>query len=357
MPSSRCTRTTVRGQPGARGQGHARVVAPRRGVQLSGDGLASRLLYAAAGRADVRAGAPTTRPWWPRCGSAARRGARPRRCARSPRGLGREHGRARDGHAAPLDHEAARRDARRELVDDIAAARGRRPAFEGGQAAPPRAARRRRRRLPRSRPRRARPATRSNPTLDAGLPTPTPAARPEPNALEHDEAEPTDSGGSAPRDADGATRPGFQYDVSQTQDDSISPLTSPSAEEARRASQARWYAARRLPRTTRTPAERRVRRAGRRRAPPRPGHAPTRKRAGAVPPPWREARRGGRGRGACRGGGGCAVCRRARDRRRCKLGAAGTRLGGSEAGVAGRAHRVCAEAEPRRRRAWAPPRQ
>ena len=39
-----------------------------------------------------------------------------------------------------------------------------------------------------------------------------------------------------------ATAPGFQYDVSQTQDDSISPLTSPSAEEARRASQARWYA-------------------------------------------------------------------------------------------------------------------
>ena len=140
------------------------------------------------------------------------------------------------------------RDARRELVDGIAAARGAAAdAFEGGQAA-----------LAAGRAALAAVASRAPvfaapasgdalepDALDAVLPTPTPAARPEPHALEpYDEAEPTDSGGSSPQsDADGATRPGgFQYDVSQTQDDSISPLTSPSAEEARRASQARWYA-------------------------------------------------------------------------------------------------------------------
>ena len=140
------------------------------------------------------------------------------------------------------------RDARRELVDGIAAARGAAAdAFEGGQAAL--AAGRAALAAVASRgPVLAAPASGDAlepDALDAVLPTPTPAARPEPNALEpYDEAEPTDSGGSSPQsDADGATRPGgFQYDVSQTQDDSISPLTSPSAEEARRASQARWYA-------------------------------------------------------------------------------------------------------------------
>ena len=140
------------------------------------------------------------------------------------------------------------RDARRELVDGIAAARGAAAdAFEGGQAAL--AAGRAALAAVASRgPGLAAPASGDAlepDALDAVLPTPTPAARPEPNALEpYDEAEPTDSGGSSPQsDADGATRPGgFQYDVSQTQDDSISPLTSPSAEEARRASQARWYA-------------------------------------------------------------------------------------------------------------------
>ena len=140
------------------------------------------------------------------------------------------------------------RDARRELVDGIAAARGAAAdAFEGGQAAL--AAGRAALAAVASRgPVFAAPASGDaleSDALDAVLPTPTPAARPEPNALEpYDEAEPTDSGGSSPQsDADGATRPGgFQYDVSQTQDDSISPLTSPSAEEARRASQARWYA-------------------------------------------------------------------------------------------------------------------
>ena len=140
------------------------------------------------------------------------------------------------------------RDARRELVDDIAAARGAAAdAFEGGQAAL--AAGRAALAAVASRgPVLAAPASGDAlepDALDAVLPTPTPAARPEPNALEpYDEAEPTDSGGSSPQsDAGGATRPGgFQYDVSQTQDDSISPLTSPSAEEARRASQARWYA-------------------------------------------------------------------------------------------------------------------
>ena len=140
------------------------------------------------------------------------------------------------------------RDARRALVDGIAAARGAAAdAFEGGQAAL--AAGRAALAAVASRgPGLAAPASGDAlepDALDAVLPTPTPAARPEPNALEpYDEAEPTDSGGSSPQsDADGATRPGgFQYDVSQTQDDSISPLTSPSAEEARRASQARWYA-------------------------------------------------------------------------------------------------------------------
>ncbi|CAH0378435.1 unnamed protein product [Pelagomonas calceolata] len=140
------------------------------------------------------------------------------------------------------------KDARRELVDDIAAARGAAAdAFEGGQAAL--AAGRAALAAVASRgPVLAAPASGDAlepDALDAVLPTPTPAARPEPNALEpYDEAEPTDSGGSSPQsDAVGATRPGgFQYDVSQTQDDSISPLTSPSAEEARRASQARWYA-------------------------------------------------------------------------------------------------------------------
>ena len=140
------------------------------------------------------------------------------------------------------------RDARRALVDGIAAARGAAAdAFEGGQAAL--AAGRAALAAVASRgPGLAAPASGDAlepDALDAVLPTPTPAARPEPHALEpYDEAEPTDSGGSSPQsDADGATRPGgFQYDVSQTQDDSISPLTSPSAEEARRASQARWYA-------------------------------------------------------------------------------------------------------------------
>ena len=140
------------------------------------------------------------------------------------------------------------RDARRALVDGIAAARGAAAdAFEGGQAAL--AAGRAALAAVASRgPGLAAPASGDAlepDALDAVLPTPTPAARPEPHALEpYDEAEPTDSGGSSPQsDVDGATRPGgFQYDVSQTQDDSISPLTSPSAEEARRASQARWYA-------------------------------------------------------------------------------------------------------------------
>ena len=139
------------------------------------------------------------------------------------------------------------KDARRELVDGIAAARGAAAdAFEGGQAAL--AAGRAALASVASRgPGLAAPASGDAlepDALDAVLPTPTPAARPEPNALEpYDEAEPTDSGGSSPQSEDGATRPGgFQYDVSQTQDDSISPLTSPSAEEARRASQARWYA-------------------------------------------------------------------------------------------------------------------
>ena len=140
------------------------------------------------------------------------------------------------------------RDARRALVDGIAAARGAAAdAFEGGQAAL--AAGRAALAAVASRgPVLAAPASGDAlepDALDAVLPTPTPAARPEPNALEpYDEAEPTDSGGSSPQsDDDGARRPGgFQYDVSQTQDDSISPLTSPSAEEARRASQVRWYA-------------------------------------------------------------------------------------------------------------------
>jgi hypothetical protein len=150
------------------------------------------------------------------------------------------------------------RDARRELVDGIAAARGAAAdAFEGGQAAL--AAGRAALAAVASRgPVLAAPASGDaleSDALDAVLPTPTPAARPEPNALEPYDAD-APARATATRDDDShardspqsvlqsppATAPGFQYDVSQTQDDSISPLTSPSAEEARRASQARWYA-------------------------------------------------------------------------------------------------------------------
>ena len=150
------------------------------------------------------------------------------------------------------------RDARRELVDGIAAARGAAAdALEGGQAAL--AAGRAALAAVASRgPVLAAPASGDAlepDALDAVLPTPTPAARPEPNALEPYDAD-APARATATRDDDShardspqsvlqsppATAPGFQYDVSQTQDDSISPLTSPSAEEARRASQARWYA-------------------------------------------------------------------------------------------------------------------
>ena len=150
------------------------------------------------------------------------------------------------------------RDARRALVDGIAAARGAAAdAFEGGQAAL--AAGRAALAAVASRgPGLAAPASGDAlepDALDAVLPTPTPAARPEPNALEPYDAD-APARATATRDDDShardspqsvlqsppATAPGFQYDVSQTQDDSISPLTSPSAEEARRASQARWYA-------------------------------------------------------------------------------------------------------------------
>ena len=150
------------------------------------------------------------------------------------------------------------RDARRALVDGIAAARGAAAdAFEGGQAAL--AAGRAALAAVASRaPGRAAPASGDAlepDALDAVLPTPTPAARPEPHALEPYDAD-APARATATRDDDShardspqsvlqsppATAPGFQYDVSQTQDDSISPLTSPSAEEARRASQARWYA-------------------------------------------------------------------------------------------------------------------
>ena len=118
------------------------------------------------------------------------------------------------------------KDARRELVDGIAAARGAAAdAFEGGQAAL--AAGRAALAAVASRgPVFAAPASGDGRGYGGALATPD------------DDIHARDS----PQSVLQSPPERFQYHVSQTQDDSISPLTSPSAEEARRASQARWYA-------------------------------------------------------------------------------------------------------------------
>ena len=118
------------------------------------------------------------------------------------------------------------KDARRELVDGIAAARGAAAdAFEGGQAA-----------LAAGRAALAAVASRG-PVLAAPASGDSRGYGGAP-ATRDDDSHARDS----PQSVLQSPPERFQYHVSQSQDDSISPLTSPSAEEARRASQARWYA-------------------------------------------------------------------------------------------------------------------
>ena len=174
------------------------------------------------------------------------------------------------------------RDARRELVDGIAAARGAAAdAFEGGQAAL--AAGRAALAAVASRgPVLAAPASGDAlepDALDAVLPTPTPAARPEPNALEpRDEAEPTDSGGSSPeRDAPERSDGACHREASST---TSRRRRTTASRRSRRPRRRRPGARRRRGGTPkrRPPAERRSGEPTRKRGAPRRSDEPTRKR-------------------------------------------------------------------------------